>query len=180
MLVAGVLSKMSDEDPDYAAMQLANYMMGGSMGARLVQRIREKEGLSYSVQSIFNAPTKEDGGEFLAVAIAAPQNTPKAEASLKDELARTLKDGFTDAEVAAAKVAWQEERKVGRSQDGALASLLASRERYDRTLQYDAQLEARVAALTAAQVSDAFRRHIDQAEMTYVKAGDFKKANVYR
>ena len=90
MLVAGVLAKMSDEDPDYPAMQLANYMLGGSTGARLFKRIREKEGLSYSVQSMFSAPTKDDGGQFMAVAIAAPQNTPKAEASMKDELARTV------------------------------------------------------------------------------------------
>jgi zinc protease len=180
MLVAGVLSKMSDEDPDYPAMVLANYMMGGSTGARLFKRIREKEGLSYTVQSMFSAPTKDDGAQFMALAIAAPQNAPKAEASLKDELARTIKDGFTPEEVAAAKIAWQEERSVARSQDQALAGLLISRARYDRTMQFDQDLDAKVAALTPAQVSEAFRKHVDPAAITYVKAGDFKKANVYQ
>jgi zinc protease len=180
MLIAGVLTKMSDDDPDYPAMQLANYMLGGTTGARLFKRIRDKEGLSYSVASMFNAPTQDDGGQFMAYAIAAPQNTPKAEASLKDELTRTYKDGFTAEEVAAAKIAWKQERLVGRSQDAALAGLLLARARYDRTLKYDEDLEAKVAALTPQQVTEAFRKHVDLSGITYVKAGDFKKANVYQ
>jgi len=180
MLMAGVLTKMTDEDPDYPAMQLANYMIGGPTGSRLFKRIRDKEGLSYGVGSMFNVPTKDDGGQFIAYAIAAPQNTPKAEASLKDELAHTFKDGFTDEEVAAAKIAWQQERLVGRSQDAALAGVLMARARYDRTLKYDEDLEAKVAALTTAQVNEAFRKHIDQSGISFVKAGDFKKANVYQ
>ena len=31
---------------------------------------------------------------------------------------------------------------------------------------------------TPQQISEAFRRHVDLASMTWVKAGDFKKANV--
>jgi zinc protease len=116
----------------------------------------------------------------MALAIAAPQNAPKAEASLKDELARTLKDGFTPEEVAAAKIAWEEERSVARSQDQALAGLLIARARYDRTLKFDEDLEAKVAALTPAQVSEAFRKHVDPSQISWVKAGDFKKANVYQ
>ena len=74
---------------------------------------------------MFGAPTKDDGGNFLAFAISNPQNTPKVEASFSDELAKTLKDGFTADEVAAAKKAWLQERGVGRSEDGALVGLLA-------------------------------------------------------
>jgi zinc protease len=180
MLVAAEVAKMSDEDPDYPAMELADYMLGGTMSSRLVNRIREKEGLSYQVQSSFNAPTKDDGAQFMAIAIAAPQNTPKAEASLKDELAKTIKGGFTAEEVAAAKTAWKQERIVGRSEDGALAGLLGARARYDRTLRFDEDLDSKVDSLTAEQISEAFRRHFDPSLLTLIKAGDFKKANVYQ
>ncbi len=172
--VSGELSKMSDEDPDYPAMIIANYIFGGSAGARLFNRIRVKEGLSYGVQSVYSAPIKDDGGQFMAVALAAPQNAPKVEVSFKDELGRTLKDGFTTEEVTNAKKAWLDERSVARSQDQALAGLLMSRERFGRTLNFDQELEAKVAALTPEQVSEAFRRHIDPAALSYVQAGDFK------
>jgi zinc protease len=180
LFIAGMTTKMSDEDPDYPAALIANYILGGNFSSRLVTRIRHKEGLSYSVQSNLGAPAKDDGGNFIGLAISAPQNTPKVEESFRDEIAKTLKDGFTAEEVAAAKKAWLQERFVQRSQDGSLVGLLTARERFDRTLKFDESLEAKVAALTAEQISDALRHHVDPAAMVYVKAGDFKKAGVYQ
>jgi zinc protease len=154
---------------------MANYMFGGSgLGTRLSRRIRDKEGLSYGIQSNFGAPAKDDGGNFLTYAISAPQNTPKVEASFRDEFAKTLKEGFAPDEVAAAKKAWLQERTMSRSEDGALVGLLSGRQRFDRTLRFDESLEAKVAALTAEQISAAFRQNIDPANLIYVKAGDFK------
>ncbi len=177
--IAGEMVKINDEDPDYPAVLMANYMFGGSgLGTRLSRRIRDKEGLSYGTQSNFGAPTKDDGGNFLAVAISAPQNAPKVEASFRDELAKTLKDGFTADEVAAAKKAWLQERTMSRSEDGGLVGLLAGRQRFDRTLKFDEALEAKVTALTPGQISEAFRKHVNPANLIYVKAGDFKKAGV--
>jgi zinc protease len=179
-LVAGMNTKMSDDDPDYPAALLANYILGGNFSSRLVTRIRHKEGLSYNVQSMLGAPTRDDGGTFMGIAISAPQNSPKAEESFRDEIAKTLKDGFTAEEVAAAQKAWLQERYVQRSQDQSVTSMLAARERFDRTLKFDESLEAKVGALTAAQVTEALRHHVDPAAMVYVKAGDFKKAGAYQ
>jgi zinc protease len=100
------------------------------------------------------------------------------EAAFRDELAKTLKEGFTADELAAAKKAWLQEQTLGRSQDGALAGMLSGRARFDRTLRFDESIEAKVAALTAEQVSEAFRRHVDPSKLIFVKAGDFKKAGV--
>ena len=178
LFIAGMRIRLSDEDPDYAAMVLANYMLGGNFSARLVTRIRHKEGLSYGVQSVLQAPTKDDGAIFIGLAISAPLNTPKVEASFKDEMARAVKDGFAADEVAAAKKSWLQEQAVARSQDQQLAITLSRREFFDRTMKFDEALEAKIAALTPEQVSDALRRHIDLSALSYVKAGDFKKAGV--
>jgi len=176
--MAALSTQMSDDDPDYAAMVLANYMLGGSGASRMFKRIRDKEGLSYGVFSNFAAPPKDDGATFSTSAISNPQNAPKVEASFKDELARTLKDGFGAEEVAEAKKSLLEERMVGRSQDQSLAGTLAARERWSRTMKWDEALEAKIAALTPEEVSAAFRRHVDPASLSVVRAGDFKKAGV--
>jgi zinc protease len=176
--IAAVKTKMSDEDADYPAMVLANYIIGGSSASRLYSRIRDKEGLSYAVQSSLSVPTKDDGAMFRGLAICAPQNAPKVEASFKDELSQILKDGFKADEVASNKKSWLEERSVARSQDGFVAGTLMSRDRFERTFKWDEALEAKVAALTPDQVTEAFRRHVDAAAISYVKAGDFKKAGV--
>jgi zinc protease len=161
-------------------MILANFILGGSGNSRLFKRIRDKEGLSYGVGSSLNVPTKNDNAAFTASAISNPQNAPKVEASIKDELARTVKDGFTADEVADAKKSWLEERKVGRSEDQSLMGTLASREFWGRTMKWEEALESKVADLTPQQISDAFRRHVDPSALTVVKAGDFKKAAVFQ
>ena len=52
-----------------------------------------------------------------------------------------------------------------------LNSLLFNR----RTFAYDSELENKIASLTPAQVSEAFRRHIDLQKLVIVSAGDFEK-----
>ena len=180
LFTAGMPARMSDSDPDYAAIQVANYIFGASGSSRLFKRIRDQEGLSYGVFSFFTAPEIDDGGRFVVSAISAPQNVSKVEATFKEELARALKDGFTSEEVADAKKAWLEERNVGRTEESSLLGTLTQRERFDRTLKWDEALEAKVAALTPDQVTQAFRRHVDPSALTVVRAGDFKKAGAYQ
>jgi zinc protease len=169
---------MAMQDADYAPAMLANRIFGGTFSSRIVHRIRDKEGLSYSVNSGFNVNGKDDGATFTMSAICAPQNLPKVEAAFREELARALKDGFTAEELAAEKKAWLEQLVVQRTQDGSLASTLLSRERFDRTMKFDQEMDARIPTLTLEDINGAFRRHVDPAALTFVRAGDFKKAGV--
>ena len=67
-------------------------------------------------------------------AISNPQNAPKVEASIKDELAKTVRDGFTAAEVDAAKKAIPRRADCGlRPQDAQLLRVMELREEFDRT-----------------------------------------------
>ncbi len=176
---AGLAFAMSDTDPDYPAMVLANYMFGGSITGRAPNRIRNQEGLSYGVSSRVSVPVVGNAASFAGVAISNPQNTPRVEASFRDELARALANGFTADEVAAAKRALRDERTVARSQDAGLLGLIATREEFDRTLAWDEQMDAKLEALTADQVNAAFRRHVSLDQLSIVKAGAFQAAGVY-
>jgi zinc protease len=177
---AGMRIQMSENDPDYPAMVLASYMFGGSITARMPNRIRNVEGLSYGASSRFAAPVDGDAAMFSATVSSNPVNAPKVETSFKDELSKTLKEGFTADEVAAAKKAFLDQLTVGRSQEAALLRLLASHEQLDRTMKWDEQLEASIRALTPEQVNTAFRRHMDPSALSIVKAGDFRKAGVFQ
>ncbi|MDR3699451.1 MAG: pitrilysin family protein [Candidatus Sulfopaludibacter sp.] len=180
LFMFGMPLKMSDEDPDEPALNIAGMVFGGTPNSRLFQRIRVKDGLSYGANAGFSIPTKDDGGRLFGSAIAAPQNMPKVEADFNDELAKALKDGFTADEVEKAKKTWLEERAVARAEEASIANLLMTRERWGRTLDWDARMETAVAALTPSQVNDAFKRHVDPAAISIVKGGDFKKAGAYQ
>jgi len=177
---AGMRIKMTENDADYPAMVLANYMFGGSITARMPNRIRNREGLSYGASSRFTAPSDGDAALFSGTVSYNPVNMPKVEASFVDELKKTLREGFTQAEVTEAKRSYADARKVSRSQEAALVTLIASHEQLGRTLLYDEQLEARIQALTLEQINGAFRKYMDVAGVSIVKAGDFKKVAVYQ
>jgi zinc protease len=179
MWIAGSAFQMTDTDPDYAALTLAGYIFGSSgMNSHLFARIRGKEGLSYGVGGQFSVPTGDDRSLLFAYAICAPENGPKVEAAFKDELNKILEQGFTAEEVQAAKESWIQLQKVNRAQESNLASLLLTRRYWNRTMEFDAELEKQVMALTPEQMQAAVRKHIDPSQISYFRAGDFEKAGI--
>jgi zinc protease len=175
---AALAFPMTDTDPDYPALTLSSYIIGGGMNSRLFARIRNREGLSYSVSGQISVATGDDSSSFMATAICAPQNAPKVEATFKDEIGRILANDFTADEVTAAKKSWLEAQQVSRAQDRELATRLTSQRFWGRTMAFDAELEQKVAALTPEQMQAALRRSIDPGQFSFFRAGDFKKANV--
>ncbi|HEY0588780.1 MAG TPA: pitrilysin family protein [Pseudoduganella sp.] len=168
---------MKDDAAVYPALLMGNYMLGGgALRSRLADRIRQKEGLSYGVGSQLSVPSRDPAGLWLAFAISAPQNTAKVEAALREELGKALKDGFTEAELADAKKAWLQSQQVGRTGDAGLAGRLAGYLSFDRTMAFDKDLEAKVSALTVAQVNEALRANLKPEAVSVIKAGDFAKA----
>ncbi len=178
--LAGVRFQMSESDPDYAAMLLGGYMFGGPITSRISDRIRNREGLSYGANARIAIPTEGDSAMLSGTVSLNPMNGPKVEFSFVDELAKTWKGGFTAAEVAEAKRAYLDSRLVSRTTDAALVGLLAAHEQQSRTMKWDEQLERKIQALTPAEINAAFRKHIDPAALSIVKAGDFKAAGVYK
>ena len=174
VLRAGMNLPLRDDDPDFPALLLGNYLLGGNSSGRLPARVREKEGLSYSTYSQLSAGQQDAAGSFGVSAIYAPQNRERVERAIREELERALAQGFDDAEFEAAKKGLLEARRVQRGQDSALAGRLSNYLYIGRTFAWDVELEARLAALKPAEVRDALRRHLDLKKLSVLKAGDFK------
>jgi zinc protease len=174
--IAGMMLNLKDTDADYAALALANYMLGGGfLNSRLATRIRQKDGLSYGVGSQLQASPLDKAGSFVAFAIYAPQNAAKLEAAFKEEMEKALKDGFTAEEVAAAKTGFLQSQQLERTQDAQLVARMSNYVYLGRALAWDAEFEKRTSALTPDQIVAALRRHISASKMTIIKAGDFAK-----
>ncbi len=175
--VARMNVKVRDDNADYAALTLGNYMLGGGfLNSRLATRIRQKEGLSYGVGSNFSASALDESGTFFANAIYAPENVVKLEAAFKDELAKLLKDGFTAEEVAAAKTGLLQGRRLSRAQDRELAGRLNNYLFLNRTIAWDADFDGKLESLTVEQVNAAMRKFMTPENISIIKAGDFAKA----
>jgi zinc protease len=167
--------ELRDDDPDYPAMLLANWMLGGGFNSRLFGRIRQREGISYGVGSGFSAQSLDRYATFTAQAIYAPQNADKLLAAFREEIDKMRNEGFSAEEVTAARAAYVQQREQSRANDEELVGILTSRRYVGRTLTYDADLEKKIEALTAAEVNAAVKKHIDPSKLILVRAGDFAK-----
>jgi len=175
VLRGGENVRMRDDHPDFPALLLANYLLGGTSTSRLPARVREKEGLSYSTYSGFSASQLDEAASFRVAAIFAPQNRERVEQAIREEIARAVKDGFSAEEVEAGKKGILEARRLARTQDRALASRIGTYLFIKRTFAWDIELESRILALTPAEVNAALGKYIDPAKLSLVLAGDFKK-----
>jgi len=166
---------LSDSDAIHPALMLANFILGGGGDSRLFKRIREREGLSYDVYSFLDWGDLDAHTLWLGGAIFAPQNGDKVEAAYREELGRAVKEGFSEQEVASAKVALLNFRRLARAQDDRLASSLQRNLDLDRTFAFAGRVDAALGALQAGPVSQALRAQIKPELMAFVLAGDFKQ-----
>ena len=174
MLMCGMNLQLNDDDPDFAALVIGNYILGGGfLNSRLAVRVRQKEGISYGIGSYLQAGQKDKAGIFGSYAIFNPDNLDRLITAYKEELARITTEGVTDTELADAVKGYLQNRNVSRSQDRELASRLNNYLRWERTFSWDASLESRMASLKTAEVNAALKKWIQPSKLTFVEAGDF-------
>ena len=172
LLAVGKAVKVSDESPEYPALALGNFMTGGGfLNSRLATRIRQKEGISYSVGSRFQANSHNDRSFWGGMAMYNPQNDDRVVAAFREEMEKIYADGFTAEEVSEAKSGWLQQRKVSRSNDPELVGQLASRAYLGRDMSWDAKIEAAVEALTPEQIHEVFKKHLDPSKLSMIRAG---------
>lgn len=165
--------KLQDTDADYPALYLANFLLGTSETSRLWNRVREQEGLSYNVRSNLAVSAYEPSADWTVYAIYAPQNRDRVEKAINEELARLVKDGFTQKEVEDGITALLNYRKLSRAQDGAVAATWIAYLDRDRTFEWSAELDEKISALTPATINAAVRTYLKPAAFSTAVAGDF-------
>jgi len=174
--LAGMMLDMKDDDPEYPALEIADFILGGgSLSSRLANRVRQKEGLSYTVGSQFGAGAKDAAARFAVFAICNPSNIEKVDRAITEELARLVDKGVSEAELSEAKKAYLENLRVARAEDSSIASTLADELSNGRTFAYYADLEKKIEALTPAQVNEVIRKRLLPSRLIVIQAGDFKK-----
>jgi zinc protease len=176
--LARVNVNLTEDDPDYPALTIADWMLGGGadFAARLVARIRVKEGLSYTVYSQLDVNAQDRAGKWEVLAQYAPQNRERVVAAFQDEMASLIKNGFTADEIAAAKSGYEQAQQLLRANDARLARSLTTHLFLGRTYEWEAALERKVKALTPSEIQAALRKYLAPENMTLVNAGDFAKS----
>ncbi len=172
---AGLTVEMRDDDPEYPALHVANHVLGSSAKSRLLNRLRQKEGLSYGAGSFFSADDLDKRAMLMGYGICATENANKAYDVMLEELANWCKDGVTDEELADAKKSLAQDLLSNMSNDSYVAGQLANGLFVGRTMDYHAKLDQQIQGLSKDQIKQVIAKYIQQDRLVKVKAGDLAK-----
>ena len=161
------LLPLRDDDDDYLPLALAVRLLGGDASSRLRVRVREQEGLAYSVNAALAASPFDARARLTIAASVASDQAERAREILRAELARALAGGFEATEVAAGIARWQEDRRRAVQAETTYAERLAAMLQTGRNAAWDAARDARLATLTAAEVNAALRRHLGRVPLVW-------------
>ncbi len=176
MVTLGLPLEIRDDDADYPALLMANVVLGGNANSRLVNRIRQKEGLAYGCGSMATAGSLDRVGTFLAYSICAPQNAGRAVGCAQEEIKRFIAEGVPEDELKEARQGYRQQIEVGLSNDGAVAGMLTRDLFLGRTLKFAEEQLAKIEALQPADVQAALAKYVPPEKLIVVEAGDLAKA----
>ena len=88
-------------DPDHPPLKVLTALLGGGMASRFFSELRDQQALAYTTLALY--PSRVDTSAFVSILGTAPDNVPKAEPALAQQLERIRNQVATEEEVAVAR-----------------------------------------------------------------------------
>jgi zinc protease len=161
---------IQDEDPDWTALVVANYIIGGGgFSSRLMDQVREQRGLVYGIST---GPSVRDHSAFIRGS-AQTENGDVREAIevVRAELQRFHDSGATQAELNDAITYLTGSFALDLDSNSKIASVVHGYQTSGRDLDYINGRNDRIRAVTLEDVNRVARRLFDPAAFTFVVVG---------
>jgi predicted Zn-dependent peptidase len=164
-------------DEEKYPLAILDSILGGSMGARLFQEIREKRGLAYSVGSY--AATHREGGYFAAYGGTSPENFEECLDLVRAEFAKVRKEGVSEAELQRSKNQFRGALIMAQESMSSRMTRLGKSELYYNRVPLLAEALAKIDAVTVADVHAIAEAILpdDAAKLTIAAIGPFEEAD---
>jgi zinc protease len=157
-------------DPDALALRVAMSVLGSGFTGRLMNTLRDQEGLTYGVYADLSGDTFNDG-EWMIRATFAPQLLDKGVASAQRELLKWWREGVTAEELARRKQSIVGSYQVGLASTSGLADTIRLTVERGYGLSWLDEYPLAIRALTLEQVNAAIHAHVDPQRLIVIEAG---------
>jgi len=163
------------KDPDYFSLYVGNHILGGSgLVSKLFNEVREKRGLAYSASSSFSPMLRQ--GPFTVGLQSRNDQAQAALAVLNKTLEDFIAQGPTEAELTAAKKNITGGFAMRFDTNKELSSYVAMIGFYDLPLDYLDTFQQHVEQVTAASITDAFKRRVNLQLLQTITVGGTGKS----
>ena len=168
---------VSRNNPDYYALTVMNYILGGGgFSSRLVEEIRDKRGLAYSVTSFFD-PGKYPGS-FQIVLQTKNASAREAIALSLEEMKRIQTEGVSEKELDAAKKYLIGSFPMRFDTQGKLVNFLTQIEYYGLGLDYPEKYPSLIRSLTREDVLRVAKAYLHPENVILVVVANLKEAGM--
>jgi len=157
------------QDPRRIALVLLSNAFGGGMSSRLFQRVREELGLAYAVYSLQSF--YRDAGVSSIYVGTRPEWADRAEAVIREEMAKLAREGLTAEELEDAKGQVRGQVVLSMESSGARLSRLAGTELYDEPFRSVEEVLALVDAVTQDDVAALAATYYDPDRQVVLRLG---------
>lgn len=159
--------------PDFYALSVMDHVLGTGPGftSRCARKLRDEQGLCYSVSAGITASAGEEPGSFTAYIGTSPEHRQKAVAGFRQEIDRIRREPPTPAEVADVQAYLTGSFVFGLERNGNLAAYAIRARRFDLGFDFLHRYPDLIRAVTPEQVREVAERHLHPDRMVTVSAG---------
>jgi zinc protease len=159
------------DDPDYYAAYLTNYVLGGGgFNSRLMEEVREKRGLAYSVYSYLYP--LDHTGLFMGGVASANARVAESVRIIRAELARVAAEGISEREIAEAKTYLNGSFPLRLTSNGRIAGMLVAIQLNHLGIDYIERRPDLINAVTMADVKRVAARLMRTDDLITIVVGD--------
>ncbi len=167
-------SGLKQSDPDYLDLMMGTYILGGNFAARLMQTVRDEEGLTYGIGSRMGADLYSDGIWRISASFA-PQLLEQGLASTRRQLNLWYENGITEEELEAKKTTLIGSYKVRLATTGGMAGKILSFAQMGRPVSYLDKYSDDLEAIELTSVNATIKKYLNPEDMITVMAGSVEE-----
>jgi zinc protease len=168
---------VSRDDPDYYAVSVMNYILGGGgFASRLMQNIREERGLAYDVSSSVDALM--EGGSFRVSVQTKNESANTVIQEILNEMRKMRSSPVSDTELSDAKAFLTGIFPVRIETSRRIANFLVAVEFYGLGLSYIDNYPLYINSVSREDILEAARRHLDPENYILVIVADIEEASL--
>ena len=174
-VIVGIPIGIDRNHSDYYPLVLGNYILGGNFSARLMQTVRDKEGLTYGIGSRVSGVDTGNDGFWYVSGTFAPDLLNKGRKSALKQIKAWVNKGVTAEELENKKTTLTGSYKVGLATTSGLAGQILANAERGRKLSFLDEYPGIINGLSLKDVNGAIKTYINVNMLVTVGAGTVDK-----